>query len=676
MMNCEPLLGGSFYNMQLSDIRGFGPKRIELLEQMHIRTAEDILRHYPREYLNYSETDRISDLQDGDIATLKVHIISDASFYYYKGRSLVTVRAKDKTGQILLRWINQPYRTSQVKSGTECFVHGRVSKKRGTVIYNPTLEYKDKGIVPVYSLAKGISQSLFRQAVEDVLEKIKLEEMLPESLREKYDLLSVHTSMCYLHFPQTMEQLEQAKRRIILEQAFFYFLAIKSIREESACFRGYAFETQGILEKFLSKMKFEPTEAQLRVMHEVENDMGSENCMNRLIQGDVGCGKTLIAEYALSVAAACGKQGVLLVPTEILAEQHYHTLRERFSDLVVLYSGSLSASDKRKTREKIKNGDAVIIVGTHAVLSDKVVFSDLGLIVTDEQHRFGVSQRAKLESKAVRPDVLVMSATPIPRTLALLLYSDLHLSVINEMPAGRKPIRTMYVPKDRRIAMYQYIAEKVKQNERAFVVCPVIEPTEGFEGIAVEEVYEELINMIPSVSIGLIHGQMRDEEKKMIMLNFQNGTYKMLISTTVIEVGVDIPRATYMVIEGAEHFGLATLHQLRGRIGRNDLESSCYLLCNKINSKAKERIQTMIQSNDGFYIAQKDMEQRGYGDLFGIRQSGEGAMSELLNSCTTETLEAAIEAADMVMSTPTLTNNELVQYARDKFLFDSEIAFN
>lgn len=669
-------MGGLFSIMQLSDIKGFGPKRIALLEQMHIRTAEELLRYYPREYLNYSEVDRVGELSDGDLVTLKVRIVSDASFYYVKGRTMVTVRARDDTGQLLLRWINQPYRASQVLCGTECFVHGRVSKKHGTVIYNPTVEHTEKGIVPVYSLPKGISQSLFRQAIADVLETTAPEELLPESLREENGLMPIAESIRYLHFPESMEQLERAKRRVVLEQAFFYFLAIRSLREESASAKGYAFNTEGILERFLSKISFRPTDAQLRVMREVENDMRSGSCMNRLIQGDVGCGKTLIAEYALSVAAACGKQGVMLVPTEILAQQHYQTLRRRFAGLCVLYTGSLTAREKKEVREQIENGDALIIVGTHAVLSDNVIFSDLGLVVTDEQHRFGVSQRAKIESKAIRPDVLVMSATPIPRTLALLLYSDLQLSLVDEMPAGRKPVKTLFVPKERRHSMYEYIAKRVKEDERAFVVCPVIEETEGFEGIAAEEVHRELTELLQECSVGLIHGQMKDEEKRSVMQDFRDGTYRILVSTTVVEVGVDIPQATYMVIEGAEHFGLATLHQLRGRIGRNDLECSCYLLCEKLSPRAKERIQTMLQSNDGFFLAQKDMEMRGYGDLFGVRQSGEGEVSGLLNSCTPEILDTAVKAAKAVMSRPSLTNNELIRMARERYLFDHEIALN
>ena len=662
--------------MRLTDIKGLGPKRIELLKQIHIENAEDLLRYYPREYLNYSELDRICDLADGDFATLKVHIVSDASFYYLKGRTIVTVRAKDETGQVLLRWINQPYRASQMPCGTECLVHGRVSKKKGTVIYNPTVERTGKGIVPVYSLPKGISQTLFRRAVADAMEKTALEERLPEALRDHYGLVPIGTSVRNLHFPESMKDLEQAKRRISLEQAFFYFLAIRSLREETSSSHGYMFDTSGLLERFLAKIPFQPTDAQLRVMREVEQDMSSPNCMNRLIQGDVGCGKTLIAEYALSVAAACGKQGVFLAPTEILAEQHFRTLRKRFSDLAVLYTGSFSAKEKNEIRKRIENGEALITVGTHAVLSDNVRFSDLGLIVTDEQHRFGVSQRAKIESKAVRPDVLVMSATPIPRTMALLLYSDLQLSVVDEMPSGRKNVRTLFVPKERRRAMYEYIAERVKADERAFVVCPVIEETEGFEGIAAEEVCRELKEMLPYTSIGLIHGQMKDEDKRSVMQDFRDGIYRFLVSTTVVEVGVDIPQATYMVIEGAEHFGLATLHQLRGRIGRNNLESSWYLLCDRLNPRAKERIQTMIQSNDGFLLAQKDMEQRGYGDLFGVRQSGEGEMAGVLNSCTPEILEAALNAAENVMNSPTLANNELISIARDRYLFDRGIALN
>ena len=665
-----------FLSVKLSEIKGFGPKRLALLEQLNIHSCEDLLRYYPHEYLNYSETDSLKDAGDGDVVTLHVHILSDPSVFYLKGKSMVSVRASDATGKLTLRWMNQPYRAGQVACGMDCFVHGRLSRKKGTVLYNPQIEQTARGIVPLYSLPKGLTQSVFRAAVSEAMSCTPIAEVLPEELLERLHLLPVREAIRMIHFPAGRNELTQAKYRIQLEQAILYFLAVFSFREQAKLQNGYAFRTEGLLETFLSGIPFTPTDAQLRVMREVETDMQSPAPMNRLIQGDVGSGKTLIAEYALTIAAACGKQGVLLAPTEILAEQHYRTLQERFRDACVLYTGSLSQKEKKAVLERIENGSAILTVGTHALLSERVHFFDLGLVVTDEQHRFGVQQRARMEQKGIRPDVLVMSATPIPRTLALLLYSDLALSIVDEMPKGRKPVQTMFVPNTRRVAMYRYIAERVLHDERAFVVCPLIEETEDLERVSAVSVYQELQKLLPDCPIGLLHGQMKDDRKHFVMEAFRDGNYKILVSTTVIEVGVDIPRATYMVIEGAEHFGLATLHQLRGRVGRSDLQSYCYLLCSKLNAHAKERIRTMIQTNDGFELAQKDMELRGYGDLFGVRQSGEGELSGFIHSCTAEVLERASAAANEILRSPTLRNNELIRLATERYLSATQIARN
>ncbi len=665
-----------FLSVKLSEIKGFGPKRLALLEQLHIHSCEDLLRYYPHEYLNYSETDSLKDAEDGDVVTLRVHILSDPSVFYLKGKSMVSVRAAEATGKLTLRWMNQPYRAGQVTCGMNCFVHGRLSRKKGTVLYNPQIEQTARGIVPVYSLPKGLTQSAFRAAVSETLACTSVEEILSEDLLERLQMLSIRDAIRMIHFPADRTELYQAKYRIQLEQAILYFLAVYSFREKAKLQNGYAFRTEGLLEKYLSKIPFAPTDAQLRVMREVEADMQSNVPMNRLIQGDVGSGKTLIAEYALTIAAACGKQGVLLAPTEILAEQHFKTLQGLFHGACVLYTGSLSQKEKKVVLEQIEDGSAIITVGTHALLSEHVRFLDLGLVVTDEQHRFGVQQRARMEQKGIRPDVLVMSATPIPRTLALLLYSDLALSIVDEMPKGRKPVQTMFVPNTRRIAMYQYIAERVQQDERAFVVCPLIEETEDLERVSAVSVYRELQKLLPDCPIGLLHGQMKDDQKRTVMEAFRDGTDKILVSTTVIEVGVDVPQATYMVIEGAEHFGLATLHQLRGRVGRSNLSSYCYLLCNKLSENAKERIRTMVQTNDGFELAQKDMEMRGYGDLFGVRQSGEGELSGFIHSCTGEVLERASNAAIEILQSPTLRNNELIRLATQRYLAATQIARN
>ncbi len=662
--------------MKLSDIKGFGPKRLELLHQLHIDSCEDLLRYYPHAYLNYDAVDRIADLEEGSAATLRVRIVSDPTIGYVKGRSIVSARADDASGKISLRWINQPYRKMQVILGQEYFVYGRVSQKHGTVLYNPQITREAAGIVPVYSLPKGITQTTFRTAVAECIGQVPVMDLLPEELTERYGLLHFREALHAVHLPDSMEQLRKAKFRLQFEDALLYFLAMASYREAAKRCNGYAFDTEGLFEKFLTKIPFSPTDAQLRVMREVEQDMASRVPMNRLIQGDVGSGKTLIAEYALALAAACGKQGALLAPTEILAVQHYRSLQNLFGSSVAILTGSMTQKGRTEVLERIASGTVSVVVGTHALLTDRVQFSDLGLVVTDEQHRFGVAQRAKMEAKGIRPDVLVMSATPIPRTLALLLYSDLALSIIDEMPKGRKPIQTMFVPKTRREAMYRYVAEQIAQDQRAYVVCPMIEETEGFERLSAEEICSELQSLLPGCPVGLLHGRMKESEKQAIMEDFRSGEIRILVSTTVIEVGVDVPKATYMIIEGADHFGLATLHQLRGRVGRSDMQSFCYLLADKASENARERIKTMVQSNDGFYLAQKDMEMRGYGDLFGVRQSGEGIVAALLENCTEELLAKSSEAASTIVHTPSLKNNALLQAAIERYGSENSIARN
>ncbi len=489
--------------------------------------------------------------------------------------------------------------------------------------------------------------------------------------------MPLYETLSELHFPTEQSRLQRAKFRILFEDAFFYFLAVKAFRESSRVQNGYAFPTEGVLDSFLDTIPYQPTGAQLRVLKEVEADMRLPIPMNRLIQGDVGSGKTTIAEYALLVAVSSGKQGVLLAPTEILAEQHYQKIRRLFGDASLLYTGSMKSKDQADALLRIRSGQAKVIVGTHALLSDRVLFSDLGLLITDEQHRFGVEQRAKMEAKGIRPDVLVMSATPIPRTLALLLYADLSLSVIDEMPLGRTPVQTSFVPDTRRLAMYRYVRDRVKQNdERAFVVCPLIEKTDHYENLSAEEIFSELNRLLPDCPIGLLHGRMKEEEKRDVMERFRSGRIRILVSTTVIEVGVDIPEATYMIVEGCDHYGLATLHQLRGRVGRSDRPSFCYLLCSDPSEQARERIRIMLQSNDGFELAKKDMDLRGYGDLFGVRQSGEGMLSRFLRSCSVDLIEKASNAAESVLTTPSLQNNELIRYAFDQYAGDTQIARN
>ena len=661
--------------MELSDLKGIGPKRIALLSELGIHTPEDLLRFYPREYLDYSQIVPLQDAKDGDRVSVRVTAQADPTVYYLKGKYIVSLRVADASGKALIRWMNQPYRANQFHSGDVLFVNGILSKKRGAVLYNPQINRMDGGIIPVYESVKGLTQTLIRESVGEILRTIEISDTLPAEWLKRYGLIGYRDALHEIHFPTTAESLKEAKRRLSFEELFLYFTAIRTAKDDRDRRNGFAFQTEGLLRYFLAHVPFIPTEAQMKAMRDIEADMRSDRTMNRLIQGDVGSGKTLVAEYALSIVKANGKQGVMLAPTELLAEQHFRTLSKRFPD-VCLYVGGMPAKEKKIALERIKNGVASIVVGTHALLSDHVRFADLGLVITDEQHRFGVLQRAKIESKGVRPDVLVMSATPIPRTLALLVYADLDLSVIDMLPPGRKPIKTHFVPQAKRNDLYRHLAACAKNDERAYVVCPLIEPTDGYEGLSLEELYDEITSFLPDTAVGKLHGQMQEAEKRQVMEDFRSGKIAILISTTVVEVGVDVPEATAMVIEGADHFGLATLHQLRGRVGRGDKQAHCYLLAHKLNERAKKRIETMIESCDGFAIAQKDFEMRGSGDLFGVRQSGEGELNGILAGSTVEIIETASSAANEVFLLPKTQYNVLIDTARKRFETTGKIAHN
>lgn len=661
--------------MQLSDLKGIGPKRIELLKQLNIESTDDLLRFYPREYLDDTHCQKISELKEGQKATVCVRVLSDATIFYHQRKYIVSARVADESGKATLRWMNQPYRMQQIHAGETLYATAIVNKKRGTVLYNPQISKERRGIVPVYQTVKGLPQTVIRDAIDAVLSTTEVTEYLPDEWLKRYRLIDIHHAIREVHFPKTTEQLQDAKRRLSFEEAFLYFTAMQSSKENHRLAKGYAFRTEGLLDAFLRSVSFQPTDAQKRVMREVESDLSKPSVMNRLIQGDVGSGKTLISEYALTVAANNGKQGALLAPTEILAEQHFQTLKRHFPN-ACLYTGSLSKAERTAALHRIESGEADLVIGTHALLSNTVRFRDLGLVVTDEQHRFGVMQRSRMEEKGIRPDVLVMSATPIPRTLALLIYADLDLSIVDELPKGRKPIQTYYVPNARRRDLYRHLAENAAHGERAYIVCPLIEETEGFEGFSLYELQKEISALLPDTPIGILHGQMPDDEKQETMQAFRTGGIAILIATTVIEVGVDVPEATSMVIEGADHFGLATLHQLRGRVGRGEVQSCCYLLSDHPSETGKQRIQAMLTCNDGFEIAQKDLEMRGMGDLFGIRQSGAGELNEILSGCTVEILELAAQAAKEVRELPDIMHNALLERAEERFRIFDHIARN
>ena len=665
--------------MELADIKGIGPKRIELLRQLGIESLSDLVAYYPSSYLDFSTCTPVEELEDGTMASVRVTLTSGPSWYSRKGLTTITVYGRDPAGKRLaLRYFNQPYRGKGLEPGQTYIASGRVhmGEKGAPALLNPLLARELRGIVPVYDTLKGLTQTNLRDGIRAALEGAIIEETLPSALREKRDLPGRQEALWALHFPTDRQKLDAARRRRAYEDALYYFLASQELKAERKRRNGIAFSAQEALPEYLKALPFEPTHAQQRVLFEVARDMSLPVPMNRMIEGDVGSGKTSIALFALYAAARDGRQGALLAPTEILARQHYEALKGLFGDRCGLLLGSETAKERREALQKLESGAWQAVTGTHALFSESVRFHSLGVVICDEQHRFGVTQRSAMEQKGVRPDVLVMSATPIPRTLALILYGDLDLSVIDELPAGRKPIKTHLVGPAKRKDMYRYLAARAREGEQSYVVCPLIEKTEGLEGLSVDEVYDEVKALVGDVPLAKLHGRMSEAEKQAVMARFHAGEVPILVSTTVIEVGVHVPQAAHMVIEGAERFGLSAMHQLRGRVGRGTQQAHCYLVVYEQKKTAMERLQAMLDTNDGFRIAERDLELRGAGDLMGIRQAGEEREDGFLKDCPVSLLEAASVDAAEVYSLPTYENDQLIEAARHRYRHMENITMN
>ena len=663
----------------LTTIKGIGPKRAELLGQLGVYSVRDLLYHLPRDYMDYSRAMPVSQLADGKNAAVQVRISGATRFYRAKGMTILSAPAQDETGSITLKWFNQPYRSSQLKIGEVVFACGRTLRKKGVSLINPSISAALPGIVPVYSTIKGVNQRAWRDSILAALESEwdQIPEPLPRSLLERYSLVPLALALRHAHFPFSREALELARKRIDFENTLLYFVVVELQKSERLRQNGFAFDTSGVLERYASKLRFQLTRAQLRVIGEIAEDMQKPVPMNRLLQGDVGSGKTAVALYALCVAAANGKQGALLVPTEILAQQHYETLRELFGDSVALLKGSMKKAQRNETLARIADGSALIAVGTHALFSGDVTFHDLGCIVTDEQHRFGVRQRAAMQEKGTRPDMLVMSATPIPRTLALILYGDLDISVIDELPPGRRPVKTSVIPGSKRDDMYTYIAKQAKEGVQSYIVCPAIEESELIECPSVEAVYTELKDKLPDVRIKTLHGRMKETEKERVMSAFRAGEIDALVTTTVIEVGVHVPNACIMAVEGAERFGLSQLHQLRGRVGRSEQQAYCFLLYGTQTNQDNERMLALTKTSDGFEIAHKDLMLRGPGDFIGTRQHGEAEAALYAGAMDVRLLEEASKAARELLEQSGEEAARLIELANDRFgSIGSQIAMN
>lgn len=623
-------------NKEIQFVKGIGPKRAEKLHKLNIFTLKDLIYYFPRQYEDRSKVKKINQLENEEKVTIKGVITRMDSYSPKKGMNIIRMDMRDDTGYIKLSFFNQEYIKRVFKSGDSIVVFGKVKIENNFKEFVPIEieHYSSKPqsnckIEPVYPLTYGLSNKELQGIIRSVLtkEEFKVKEYLPTYILEKYKLCGIDFAVRNIHSPSNKEALKIALYRLVFEEflilqlGLFYFK--NGVNESS----GIEFKENEKLNDIIESLPFKLTKAQNRALSEITQDMTSSKVMNRLVQGDVGSGKTVVALLALASAVLNGYQGALMAPTEILASQHYDSFKEileRFNIKSELLVGSLTKKQKEKVLEKVKNQEVDILIGTHALIEDKVEFKNLGIVITDEQHRFGVRQRGRLSNKGDSPDILVMTATPIPRTLALILYGDLDISIIDELPPGRQPIETIAIEQKRRNEAYEnLVRSEVQKGRQVYVVCPLVEESEKIEATAASELVEELKReFFSDLRVGLLHGKMRPAEKDAIMDDFKNKKLDILVSTTVIEVGVNVPNATLMIIENAERFGLAQLHQLRGRVGRGNHKSYCILIYNSKTEVCKERMAIMEETTDGFKISQKDLEIRGSGEFFGTRQHG------------------------------------------------------
>jgi len=628
----------------VTTLHSIGTARAAALGRMGVCSLRDLMYLAPRDYRDFSVGTKIAELTHGELSAVRAVVLDTPRLVRAPGSlRLVTLTAQDETGRMQVVWFNQPYRKNQLHAGETRVFCGRVDKSRGLKLLNPSVTEELPGVVPVYPLARGLRQQQVRDAAARALSAAlpEIEETLPDSLLREHGLCSLGEALLQLHFPRDMKEAGQARRRLAFEDMLCYLLAVNLLKQARLSREGVAFQTGNLLERFAAALPFPLTSAQRRVMAEIADDMASSRPMNRLVQGDVGSGKTVLAFFALYVAAKNGYQGALMAPTELLAQQHYALLRKLFGESVCLLKSGMTKKERAAAYARIETGGARIAVGTHALLQEGVCFLNLGVVVTDEQHRFGVRQRAQLFNKGKKtPDALVMSATPIPRTLAMLLYGDLSLSVLDELPPGRKKVLTRLVPQERRPDMYRFMEKQVREGRQAYVVCPLVEASEELEAQSAQEVYAELCALLPSVRAALLHGRMAAAKKEETIGAFRAGALDVLVSTTVVEVGVDVPNAAVMVIENADRFGLAQLHQLRGRVGRGASQSFCFLLCGGGGEAAKKRLEIMCKTDDGFQIAQFDLDLRGPGEFLGTRQHGDALSSAQLAGSMEVLLEA------------------------------------
>lgn len=659
-----------------TDIRyckGIGEKKALLFNKLGVFTVLDLVSYFPRRYEDRSSFKPIALTVDGETVCIKALAAEDARLTRIRrGLELVKFRVVDESGSVDITFFNQPYIKNSIHRGDSLNIYGKiigVGAKR--TMTNPVIEHENSAgavtgrIVPVYGLTTGLSQKLIMSTVRQALDVCgpELPEVLPEKIRERYQLAQTGYAYENIHFPASFEDLELARRRLVFEELFLLACALGKMKGSHSKQSGIAMQAQDV-EEFFATLPFSPTGAQRRAVADAARDMQSGKAMNRLVQGDVGSGKTLVAAALIWYAWKNGHTSAFMAPTEILARQHFDTMTELLSPFgirVGLLTGSMTAKQKREAKAFIALGEYDLVVGTHALFSEDVEYSDLALVITDEQHRFGVNQRSSLISKGVRPHVMVMSATPIPRTLALIIYGDLDISVIDELPPGRQTVDTFAVTESYRVRLNGFIRKLVDEGRQVFVVCPMIEENEELPPNmkSAQEHAAELQRYFPDLSVACVHGKLKAKDKNEIMQSFVAGNIDILVSTTVIEVGVDVPNAALMIVENADRFGLSQLHQLRGRVGRGQHKSYCILVSDTDNEQSMSRLKVMTKTNDGFKISEEDLKLRGPGDFFGSRQHGLPAMHVADLGSDMNVLQTAQQAAqELLLSDPELTAPE------------------
>lgn len=650
----------------LRELKGVGEKTEKLFQKIGITTAEELLRYYPRTYDIYEEPVEIASAEEDKTVSIRATIATSIYINQIRNLQVLTTTVADASGRLPVAWFNAPYLRGTLKKGSVFILRGKIIRKKG----RPQMEHPEiftlaayeeiiHSMQPVYGLTKGLSNKMITKLVHQILDTRPLHgEYLPEEIRERYQLADANYAIRTIHFPKNMQELLTARKRLVFDEFLLFVLAIQLLKEKTEeAPNTFPMKPVWTTEEIIEGLPYDLTGAQKNVWHEIERDLSGHKLMSRLVQGDVGSGKTVIAFLAMVLSAENGFQSALMVPTEVLANQHYEGFLRLMEEQniaschPVLLTGSTTARQKREIYQKIADGEVNVIIGTHALIQEKVEYKNLGLVITDEQHRFGVRQREALTTRGNPPHVLVMSATPIPRTLAIILYGDLDISIIDELPAKRLPIKNCVVGTSYRPKAYSFIEKQVQMGRQAYVICPMVEESEGLEAENVTDYARKLQEILPGeIKVEILHGKMKPKEKNRIMKAFASGEIQVLVSTTVVEVGVNVPNATVMMVENAERFGLAQLHQLRGRVGRGEHQSYCIFIQGNNEENTSKRLKILNESNDGFYIAGEDLKLRGPGDLFGIRQSGlmEFKIGDIYNDAGI--LKNASEAAGEILA--------------------------